>query len=205
MKPLSAQAIEFFKDDVENIVRQMGAKDAPENLSQFQLDTRYGILWISVREGWIACCFEEPNRAKEANLGERLNHYSGKWNWHEGPDGLDSFTRAVYKLLDHNDDQAIICVQKVMQKLSYDLTFDQAKELWSACRDKMCERGLTRSVIEIEQSENGELDTLIRGDLHDAVAQEMADMHWPCNGDSDETNRLFIQRVDRKAREKGYA
>lgn len=201
---LTAKQIEHFRDDAERYIRDLGAKDAPPNLSQFQLDTKLGILWISVQDGWIACCFKDSERAKAANLGDRLNTYSGKWNWHEGPDGLIYFVKTVYGLLDRNDASAIQCVQKVMHKLALDLTEAQARELWHQCRDRMASTTLITSVIEIENATGGNLDTLIRGDLSDAIAQTLTGMPWPCNGDSDQVSRIFLDKVVEQAKARGY-
>lgn len=51
------------------------------------LETCVGRLRVTCHGNWLACRFEEPDRAKAFlphGPGQRLNSYSGKWNFHYG-------------------------------------------------------------------------------------------------------------------------
>lgn len=68
--------------------------------------TRGGDLWISISDDCCICTrFEDVERAKQLGLGDRLNPYSGKWNWMGGSDhagdmaDLDAFRTALVAIL----------------------------------------------------------------------------------------------------------
>ena len=48
----------------------------------WQLHTVAGVLRLRVMEDWLACRFDDVERAKSVVGPGRLNPYSGKWNWH---------------------------------------------------------------------------------------------------------------------------
>ncbi len=48
----------------------------------WQLDTIAGLLDIRPYDDWIACRFDDVERAKAQVSSGCLNRYSGKWNWH---------------------------------------------------------------------------------------------------------------------------
>jgi len=48
----------------------------------WQLDTIGGLLDIKPYEDWVACRFDDVERANEQIHFGQLNRYSGKWNWH---------------------------------------------------------------------------------------------------------------------------
>ncbi len=48
----------------------------------WQLDTIGGLLDIKPYEDWVACRFDDVERASECIGCGQLNHHSGKWNWH---------------------------------------------------------------------------------------------------------------------------
>lgn len=50
----------------------------------YSLETPAGTLRVTIFEGWLACRFLDVGKAKEVLLvgDDRLNPYSGKWNWH---------------------------------------------------------------------------------------------------------------------------
>lgn len=206
MARLTKKQIQEFKYDAERIVLGMGATDAPPNLSQYQLNTNIGILWISIQDGWIACCFEDVEKAKSANLGDRLNRFSGKWNWHEGPDGLSMFEHQLYFLMDKPEEYASLCVKKLCAKsLSLNLTDEQAVALWGECRERMIGNRQFLTVREIESAVSGSLDTAIREQLQESISQTMIGMEWPCNGDSENTSKAFLTRITAVITERGYA
>lgn len=204
---MSAQELEFFREDVEFIVRLMGATDAPPELSQFKLETMLGTLWIAVKGDKIACCFEEVERAKTADFGTRLNRYSGKWNWHEGPEGLDKFETALYSLIEKPVGPGARCVSKVLsRKFGLDLNEEEAEALWLECRETLVTRELGRSAREMDLSTSGELDTLPREYLMDAIASVLAgpEVSWPCNGDSQQTSEAFLMTAVQSIIARGY-
>lgn len=55
-------------------------------LYKWRIETNAGPLEIDFMYGnepWIACRFVDVDKAKRRfNLGQRLNNYSGKWNWY---------------------------------------------------------------------------------------------------------------------------
>lgn len=52
------------------------SKDGPY---PYVVGTTLGLLWVSPHEDWIACRFEEPEKAREVYL---CNPFSGKYNFH---------------------------------------------------------------------------------------------------------------------------
>jgi hypothetical protein len=48
----------------------------------YQLDTIGGLLDIKPYADWVACRFDDVERANEQIHCGQLNRYSGKWNWH---------------------------------------------------------------------------------------------------------------------------
>lgn len=204
---MSAQELEFFREDVEFVARLMGATDAPPELSQFKLETTLGTLWIAVKGDKIACCFEDAKRAKTADLGRRLNPYSGKWNWHEGPQGLDKFSTSLYALIEKPVGPGARCVSNVLsRKFGLDLSEEEAEVLWLECRDMLVARELGSSAREMDLSTSGELDTLPREYLMDTIASVLAgqEMSWPCNGDSQKTSETFLMLVSQGIIARGY-
>lgn len=206
MAKMTKKQLQEFQYDVERIVLGMGATEVPADLSQFQLDTNIGILSIRIRDGWIACRFEDVEKAKGANLGDRLNPFSGKWNWHEGPDGLSMFEHQLYFLMDKPEEYASLCVKKLCAKLlAMNLTDEQAVALWRECREFMIGQQNFLTVREIESAVSGSLDTAIREQLLDSISQTLASMEWPCNGDSESTSKTFLTRITTAITERGYA
>lgn len=206
MAKMTKKQLQEFQYDVERIVLGMGATEVPADLSQFQLDTNIGILSIRIRDGWIACRFEDVEKAKGANLGDRLNPFSGKWNWHEGPDGLSMFEHQLYLLMDKPEEYASLCVKKLCAKsLALNLTDEQAVALWRECRGFMIGQRNFLTVREVESAVSGSPDTAIREQLLESISQTMIGMEWPCNGDSESTSKTFATRITAAITERGYA
>jgi len=67
-----------FKTDTETYLTSIGAR--PSNFYAYVLDTIIGELWITVYDDWIACRWDNVDKARAAGLG--CNPYSGKWNFH---------------------------------------------------------------------------------------------------------------------------
>src|SRR5262249_33990260 len=68
----------------DRLVRLTGptGKEAVVTSAVFGLDTNLGFLTVTPFGKWIACRWDEPERAKTFINTGRLNPYSGKWNFH---------------------------------------------------------------------------------------------------------------------------
>lgn len=79
------------------IITERGAVATTAHHYPYELNTSLGLLRISIDEGAIFCRFEDVARAKEGISDERLNRFSGKWNWeiHFQIDKLSDFTRSL--------------------------------------------------------------------------------------------------------------
>ncbi len=75
-----------FKADTEAYLASIGAK--PSDFYAYALDTIIGVLWITPYDDWIACRWDNIDKARAAGLG--CNPYSGKWNHHCIDDTADA-------------------------------------------------------------------------------------------------------------------
>jgi hypothetical protein len=68
------------------------------HLHECRLDTTLGALSVCWVDNWLACRFQEPERARQS-VG--CNPYSGKWNFHGASqaESFAAFTREVGRLL----------------------------------------------------------------------------------------------------------
>jgi hypothetical protein len=83
----------FNKDVVKSIDEIFGIKTTPPKKAeavQLHLETKAGTLRITLSKPdptpvfSIYCRFDDPKQAAEVVTNTyRLNHYSGKWNFHE--------------------------------------------------------------------------------------------------------------------------
>ena len=74
---------EWFKAEIGRRLEGLGAtknRDC-DHACEYAVATVAGKLYVTIYEDWIACRFEEPERAN-ATGDTRLNPYSGKWNHH---------------------------------------------------------------------------------------------------------------------------
>lgn len=71
----------------------------------YTVETKAGPLMVSIEDGCICTRFENIDAAKELGLGDRLNPFSGKWNWMGGMDhqgdmlDLANFQHALRKIV----------------------------------------------------------------------------------------------------------
>ena len=72
---------EWFKAEIGRRLEALGAIGSRDCGYDYAVATVAGNLYVTVYDDWIACRFEEPERAK-AISDTRLNPYSGKWNHH---------------------------------------------------------------------------------------------------------------------------
>jgi hypothetical protein len=92
MRKPSAKQIRDYRDAALAILIKHGATEAPkDSYREFCLQTKAGPLFVSIKDDWLACLFEDVARARAAVPGERLNPHSGKWNWMQGLDDLQYF------------------------------------------------------------------------------------------------------------------
>ena len=75
---------EWFKAEIGRRLTALGATQNRDcgHAYEYAVATVAGNLYVTVYDDWIACRFEEPERAKAAASDARLNPYSGKWNHH---------------------------------------------------------------------------------------------------------------------------
>ena len=102
------QQSEFNKNVIDYITSIGAVKNLNANVYGYELMTKAGILLITVHEPEkseifsIYCRFEDEKKAFEV-LGddERLNSYSGKWNFHNGQpqSALNNIKREIAPLM----------------------------------------------------------------------------------------------------------
>jgi hypothetical protein len=101
--------------EVRKLLEERGAvlveehKEGPDSIIgydylRFELKTEAGKLLVHPSGNWLACRFEDPDRAKVflstwMNWGN-LNPYSGKWNFHYFGADFQAALAAVRDLLD---------------------------------------------------------------------------------------------------------
>lgn len=89
------------------IVVGLGGRISPSSDTyNLQIDTKAGLLRVSIDSDCCICTrFEDVEAAKELDLGDRLNEFSGKWNWMGGMDhqgdmlDLANFQHALRKIV----------------------------------------------------------------------------------------------------------
>lgn len=85
----------------------MGGRIMPSDSSYgFKVPTKAGTLLVSIGDDCCVCCrFDDVPAAKGLSLGDRLNEFSGKWNWMGGMDhqgdmlDLAYFQQALRKIV----------------------------------------------------------------------------------------------------------
>lgn len=83
---------EAFNKKVHKLLINLGATEPGQWNYKYLLYTTAGPLYITVHEAEksdifsVYCRFDNPDKAKEVLSKweqDRLNHYSGKWNYHQ--------------------------------------------------------------------------------------------------------------------------
>ncbi len=85
------------------------------------------------------------------------------------------------------------------------LTETQAAALWQDCKAQLTKMGLRSSVKECEEATRGSLDTLIRGDVLDALALLFTGKRWPLNMTDDAETTQFNEAMRAALATRGYA
>lgn len=77
-----------FVEATTAMLHRLGARPNPSGWYALRLDTLAGELEFTVHDGWLAARFTDLDRAKALlnPRGYRLNQFSGKWNFHFGPE-----------------------------------------------------------------------------------------------------------------------
>ena len=89
---------QWFKAEMGRRLADLGAT-RNQGGYEYAVATVAGNLYVTVYDDWIACRFEEPERAK-AISDTRLNPYSGKWN-HHYDDAEFKSRRATQRCVDY--------------------------------------------------------------------------------------------------------
>lgn len=113
MPRVTKQQAALFRKEAEATLARLGAVLVdPERWYPYSLQTHAGELRISIDGDSLMCRFEDVPKAKEElysslyGLDDRLNPFSGKWNWH-GLDCLPAFEFIVDRDLKiHTEDCA---------------------------------------------------------------------------------------------------
>lgn len=103
------QQYAFYEDVLEYILRR-GAQNRRigDLASHYKMETKAGELYITFHEAEaskvfsIFCQFQDVNKAKEIlKDSERLNKYSGKWNFHysDADTALTAFHNEIHPIL----------------------------------------------------------------------------------------------------------
>ena len=79
MTPARRKQFDFMLAVTERM-RSIGARE--QGPYGWQIDTVCGVLDIRPHDAWVACRFDDVERANAGMPPGQLNPYSGKWNWH---------------------------------------------------------------------------------------------------------------------------
>lgn len=87
MQRLTRKQIAMFQREAEATFDRLGFIKVDKDAYRYELETAAGLLRADIMEDWIACRFEDVQKAKETlhstlfSFDHRLNQFSGKWNW----------------------------------------------------------------------------------------------------------------------------
>ncbi len=101
------RALARFTENVRGVLARYDARpyrDHGEERDEYTLQTPAGQLWVGIRDREaghhpaIMQRFEDPERARafKGNLGDMLNPYSGKWNFHFGIETVEDIEHLAY-------------------------------------------------------------------------------------------------------------
>lgn len=93
---------------------------------EFVIGTKLGLLWVSPDDDWIACRFEEPEKAREVYT---CNPHSGKHNFH-GPDCIEDFDDFIEGMAHHG---GLLSEEETNDLLNaYNAEWDARRAHWAA-------------------------------------------------------------------------
>lgn len=79
---LIAALEDFFQNQPEFYGKVFQAGNYGNGTTRYDIETNLGILVVTPHDNWIACHFKDVEKAKQHISDDRLNKFSGKWNWH---------------------------------------------------------------------------------------------------------------------------
>jgi hypothetical protein len=91
MNRKNTEACARFVARLRAVLEELGCRQATMSFYQYTLETRAGLLRVSVHPNsssagaWVAARFEEPRRATELlghGFSDNPNPHTGKWNHH---------------------------------------------------------------------------------------------------------------------------
>jgi hypothetical protein len=88
---------------------------------EFVLGTKLGLLWVSPNDDWIACRFEDPEKARKVYT---CNPHSGKYNFH-GEQCVEDFDDFIEDMTHHGG---------LLDKAEMDVLLDAYNAAWAAKR-----------------------------------------------------------------------
>lgn len=91
----------------------------------YVLGTTLGLLWVSPQDDWVACRFEEPEKAREVY---NCNPYSGKHNFH-GDECVEDFTDLVDDLKRQN--RLLDSDTLAVQLADYNAKWEAKRKAWT--------------------------------------------------------------------------
>jgi len=71
---------QWFRDQIRAFLLRNGATEQLNRCYEFVISTKMGTLQISVYLDWVACRFDDVDRAVAVIGRAGMNPYSGKWN-----------------------------------------------------------------------------------------------------------------------------
>lgn len=110
----TAEEVRIYRKTAEGVVTTAGAVPYDSSSSyEYCLQTKAGPLLISIGDDCCICTrFEDLSKVATLDLGDRLNEFSGKWNWMGGFNhagdmyDLAQFARALRKVTEGNHSPA---------------------------------------------------------------------------------------------------
>ena len=73
---------QWFRGQIRAFLIRNGATERLNKAYEYAISTKLGTLQISVYLDWVACRFDDVDRAVAVIGPHGMNPYSGKWNHH---------------------------------------------------------------------------------------------------------------------------
>lgn len=99
---------------------------------------------------------------------------------------------------------AIVCIQKIITRyLKVDISDAHAEAMWKLTRANLYKRGLRRTIKDVKEALDGDLDSVEREHLMDSFALALTGKPWPVGADSDQDYYLFYEKAYAYLRSQG--
>lgn len=102
----TAEEVRIYRKTAEGVVTTAGGQPDDSTSYGYSLQTKAGRLFISIGDDCCICTrFEDLSNVAALDLGDRLNEFSGKWNWMGGFNhaadmyDLAQFARALRRIV----------------------------------------------------------------------------------------------------------